>query len=247
MSVSIEDNIILYIDYFRKHVQLVEDHCPKSRDGDLHSRILYSAILDAISTPLFSQRTNRERMVSLINRFCDWPESERVSLSHLSKLVRTKTESVIQDLRNFSIRNMSQWIRGEVVLLSRDPLFSEVEGIWPQSNGKPILIDGVKLNQLQHCHLFYSYRNGLVHEFKTSGYHAELFDKDEPHYIQVTEHRNENSRDLERTWQLQYTASFFKRLCTSALSNLEIYLRQNQIDPVAKLVPNKYWIRELDI
>jgi hypothetical protein len=246
MSRLVEDNITLYINYFTEQVQLVEDHCPKSRDGDLHRRILYSAILDAISRPVCVQQSNRERIVGLINKFCDWPECDRVSLSHLSQLVRTKIEPELSELRNFTIRNMSQWVRGDVVLLHRDPSFSDVERIWPQNNGKPILIDGVRLNWLQHCHLFYSYRNSLVHEFKTSGYHAELFDKNEPYYVQVTEYRDENSRELERSWQLQYTASFFKRLCKSALLSLESHLMQNQIDPVLMLAPGKYWIRELD-
>lgn len=247
MSISIEDNITLFIGYFREQLKLVEDNCPKSQEGDLHGRILYTAILDAISRPIFIQQSNRERIVGLVKDFCDWPESSRVSLPHLSQLVRTKTESEIVELRNFTIRNMSQWTRGEVILLNRDPSYLDVEQIWPHKNGRPILIDGIKLKWLQHCHLFYAYRNGLVHEFKTSGYHAELFDKDEPYYVQVTEYRDEYSRQSERTWQLQYTATFFKKLCLSALSNIEEYFVQNQIDPIETLAPGKYWIRELDI
>jgi hypothetical protein len=246
MSKSVEENITFYINHFREQVQLVENHCPKSRDGDLHSRILYVAILDTISRPIFFQPSNRERVVGFIKKFCDWPESDRVSLSHLYQLVSTKIEPELAELRNFTIRNMSQWTGGDIVLLGRDPLFTEVEKIWPNKNGKPILIDDIGLNWLQHCHLFYSYRNSLVHEFKTAGYHAELFEMDEPYYVQVIEYRSEDSRERIRSWQLQYTATFFKRLCKSALSNLENYLIQNRIDPIERLEPGKYWIRKLD-
>jgi len=246
MSKLLEENITLFINYFREQVQLIEGHCPKTRDGDLHSRILYTAVLDAISRSIFVQQSNRERTVGFIKNFCDWPECERISLPHLYQLVRTKIEPELADLRNFTIRNMSQWIRGDVVRLNHDPLFSDVENLWPHNNGKPSIIDGVRLKWLQHCHLFYSYRNSLVHEFKTAGYHAELFEKDEPYYIQVTEYRAEGSRELDRSWQLQYTAMFFKKLCDSSISNLEDYLVQKQIDPIATLVPGKYWIRELD-
>ncbi len=247
MSYSVEENIALYIDYFRQNIKLVEDHCPKSREGDLHSRILYAAILDALSRPIFVKQTNRDRMVRLIKEFCDWPECDRVSLPHLYQLVRTKTYPELKQLRDFTIRNMSQWIRGEIVLLNRDISFTEVEKAWPSKNGELNLIDNVRLNWLQHCHLFYTYRNNLIHEFKTVGYHAELFEKDEPYYVQVTEYRSADSNELDRSWQLQYTASFFKRLCLSAITNLGNHFLQNQIDPIVMLTPEKYWIQGLDI
>src|SRR5687767_4657813 len=102
MSKFVEENIELYISYFRKQVKFVESHCPKSRDGDLHSRILYSAILDAISRPIFVHQSNRERIVGLIKNFSDWPECDRISLPHLYQLLSTKTEPELVDLRDFT-------------------------------------------------------------------------------------------------------------------------------------------------
>jgi len=247
MSRSVEENIKLYVSYFREQVQLVEDHCPKSREGDIHSRILYSAILDAMSKSVSVQNSNRERVVDLLRKFCNWSDCDRISLSHLYQLVRTKTESELTQLRDFAIQNMSNWLRAETIYLNRDPLFIDVEFVWPHKGGKLVPIDGIVLNKLQHCYLFYAYRNSLIHEFRTLGYHAELWEKDEPYYIQVTEYQNETTNELERSWQLQYTALFFKRLCLSAISNLENHFIQNQINPVEAITAGKYWLHELDI
>jgi hypothetical protein len=245
MNKLIESNIAQYITYFRDQVSLVEDHCPKSRDGDLHSRILYIAILDAISKLVFEEKTNRDRMVKFISDFCDWPDCNRVSLTHLSQLVKNSSEPELVLLKDFVIKSMSNWLWADKILLNRDPDVAEVEKVWPQVDGKLKKINGVKLNQLQHCRLLYTYRNSLVHEFKTTGYHVELWKNNEPYYASMTM-ISDDVHNPERSWQLQYTVAFFKRFCFSGLSNLENYLVTNKIDPLKVISQGSYWIKELN-
>jgi hypothetical protein len=247
MSKTIEDNITDYITYFRSQLQLIEDHCPNSRDGDLHKRILFSAILDAISRTVFIKEKNRDRIVKFVNVFCDWSECNRVSLSHLYRLVSNKSEQDLIPLRNFAIGSMTQWKRAEKILLKRDPVINEVEKYWPQVDSKPRTIDSVSLKLLQHSQLLYTYRNSLIHEFRTPGRHVELWDIDEPYYASLTEYRNDDSNDFERTWELQYTANFFKRLCASGLSNLERHLTEKRINPYKSINWGNSWIRELNL
>ena len=59
-------------------------------EGELHCRILYMALLDAISRAVFSQEPNRDRFVNFVPEFCAWAECNRLSLSHLYKLVGKK-------------------------------------------------------------------------------------------------------------------------------------------------------------
>lgn len=247
MSRTIDSNINDYVTYFQHQVQLVEDHCPKSYDGDLHRRILYIAILDAISRTVFTNERNRDRFVQFIGNFCDWPECNRVSLPHLYQLVRNKHEPEFAPLRDFANQSTSQWIPATKIPLTRDPDITDVEKVWPYADGKPLSIDGVWLNWLQHRHLLYSYRNSLIHEFRTLGRHAEIWDEDEPYYTFVTTDRGENSSGLERSWELQYTAKFFKRLCVSGLSNLEKHFKENRIDPFNSINWGNYWIQELNL
>lgn len=247
MSQSIEKNILDYIRYFRDQVQLIDSHCPKTMDGDLHGRILYMALLDAISHTVFAQEKNRERFVHFISEFCSWQECSRVSLSHLNKLVGKKLEPQLDPLRDFAIRSITQWIPAEKVSLSRDPDFAEVEILWPRDDSKLIKIDGVWLNWLQHVHLLYTYRNNLMHEFRISGRHVELWNDDEPYYAYLIEYQDESSRERARSWELQYTAKFFRRLCDSGLSSLEKYLTANKIDPLQSIDWGNYWVRELNL
>jgi hypothetical protein len=162
-------------------------------------------------------------------------------------LVHDKSESEFSPIRNFAIQKMSKWIRAEKISLIRDPTISEVEQVWPQNNNILVDIDGVKLYWLQHYQLLYTYRNSLIHEFRAPGHHAELWDVDEPYYTYVISDKGDNSGGLERTWGLQYTAKFFRRLCVNGLSNLEKHFLQNGIDPFNSIDWGSYWIRELNL
>jgi len=191
MNRSVENNIRAYISYFQDQVQSIDNHCPKTKDGDLHSRILYMALLDAISRSVFAREENRERIVHFVSGFCGWPECNRVSLPYLYKLVWEKTETQIVSLRDLAIWSMSMWIQSEKVSLSRDLEFSEVEKLWPRDGGKIIRIDGVWPKWLQHAHLLYTYRPNLMHPSRIPGRHAELWADDDPYYATLIAYKDE--------------------------------------------------------
>jgi hypothetical protein len=215
-------------------------------EGHLHRKILYSAFLDAISGTVFNKQTHRERFKRFVTEFCDWPDCHRVSLPHLLRLVGNKSEPEFAPLRDFTSLNISFWKPAEQIFLDRDPLIIELEVVWPCVNGKQLKIDGLSLNRFQHCDLIYTYRNNLIHEFRVAGRRVELWNIDKPYYSYLSEYRSEDSNDLVRSWELQYTAKFFRRLCASGLDNLEKHLWQCQIDPLLSIDWGNYWIRELN-
>lgn len=246
MNKSIENNIRDYVSYFRDQVQSIDDHCPETMDGDLHSRILYMALLDAISRTVLAQEGNKERIIQFVSGFCDWPECNRVSLPHLCRLVGKRVDAQFASLRDFAIRNISKWIPSEKVLLSRDPEFTEVEKLWPRDGDKIICIDGIWPQRLQHAYLLYVYRNYLMHEYRMPGRHVELWKDSEPYYAYLIEYEDETSSELKRSWELQYTARFFQRLCGTGLTNLEKHFITNEIDPFKSIDWGNYWVKELN-
>jgi hypothetical protein len=246
MSQVIERHIAHYITYFRDHIESVAAHWEDSKEGGLHSRILYVAILDATSRTVFGQEPNRERLVHFVERFCDWPECNRISLSHLHRLVVNKLDPELAPLRALAMERISSWTPAGKIALTRDPLIAEVAAIWPRMDGKATIIDGVQLLRLQHSQLLYTYRNGLIHEFRSVGRHVELWDDSEPYYAYLGEYESESSSTAKHSWELQYTARFFRRLCTAGLSNLETYLSKWGRDPYDSIDWGNYWIRELN-
>ena len=71
----------------------------------------------------------------------------------------------------------------------------------------------------------------MIHEFRSVGRHVELWDDAEPYYAYLSEYESETSRVVKHSWELQYTARFFRRLCTDGLTNLEAYLSKRGLDP----------------
>jgi hypothetical protein len=246
MCKDIKEQIADFISYYRQQSQLIENHCPHSIEGDLHKRILYLAVIDSLSKVIGSQKdNNRDRIIDFLDHFCNWPESTRISLPHLYQLVGNKKEPELAPIRNFALQRISSWIPGEIVFLARDPTLGEVEVLWPMTNGKPARIDGVSPSWIQHSNLFYTYRNSLIHEYRSPGHHAELLDSSEPYYATVIEYENDEASERVKSWQLQYTARFFGKLCSIGLSNLQDHLDRNNINPFELIDWNRYWIREL--
>lgn len=241
-----EETISTHIDnlfqYFRRHLQLIDQHCPTSRDGDIHRRILLINIIDALSRTIGVRQSNRRRFVSFVRRFCGWEDCDRISLPHLAYILRSIDDSSFDPIRNFVISRISNWMAGEHVILSRDPELSEALELWPYHDEAPRDIQGNFPWHFQHVHLLYTYRNSLIHEFRPPGHELSSWDTDEPYYTHLTIYGVEDSEFGESSWQLQFPAMFFRRLCQISMRNIEDYLRDNNIDPIIAFRSSTYWI-----
>lgn len=237
---EIQKQIERFISYFQNKYQIIKETIFKS-NSELFKKILYIGIIDALSKTIFPRKGNRERFVSFLENFSDWKHCSRISLPHLVRLLEFTPEPEYSKIREFSFSTYGQWPPGKVITLEMDPEYKEVIKYWPRGQENIEPIKGVKLLSLKHIHLFYTYRNSLVHELRNLAYGVEEFALEkEPSYHSLT---TEND---EETWQLVYPLGFFENICETCLKSLKKYLIINNIDPYNSFNFGSYWKEELN-
>jgi hypothetical protein len=207
-----------FISYFTHKYEMIKNSKFKESD-ELFKKIFYVGIIDALAKTVFPKRGNRERFVEFIRTFSDWENSERISLPHLKRLLDFTPEPEYTGIRKFVISKHNQWIPPNIISLTNDPEYKEIIKYWPKAFVNSQIIEGIKLESIQHVHLFYSYRNSLVHEIRNIGYGIEeVALKNEPSYHHM------DTLNGEKTWELVYPLGFFENICESCIGNLEKYL-----------------------
>lgn len=237
---EIQKQIEKFILYFQYKYQIIKETKFKVND-ELFKKILYIGIIDTLSKTIFPRKGNRERFVSFLKKFSEWEHSNRISLPHLVRLLEFTPEPEYSRLREFAFSAYGQWPPGEIINLEKDPEFEEVEKNWPKGKENIEPIKGVKLESLKHVHLFYTYRNSLIHELRNLGYGLEEYSLEkEPSYHSMT------MEDGKDTWQLVYPLGFFEIICETCLKSLKKYLIINNIDPYNSFNFGSYWKEELN-
>ena len=157
------------------------------------------------------------------------------------RLLDFTPEPEYSKLRKFAFSAYGQWPPGKVIGLDTEPKYGEVKKYWPKGQANNECIKGVKLEALKHVHLFYTYRNSLIHELRNLGYGIEeLSLEKEPSYHSMT------MEDGKDTWQLVYPLGFFENICEPCLKNLKEYLIINAINPYNSFNFGSYWKEELN-
>lgn len=236
------ENIKTYIEHFREHLSAI-----RKVKGFEHSaqyrKLLYVAVLDALARCVYPRRSNRERQVDFLTQFSEWKELHKVSLPHLAHLLARTPDPAFAKLRRYVKEQLAKWPHGLSGSPSQDPDVKEVRKHWPSDKEHRFPLEGVQLESLQHVHLFVTYRNSLVHEFRTPG-HGYEFPSEEPFYFGKLE--GEVNQDSSAVHLLSYPVAFFERITTKCLDNLEKYLHENDIDPYLSYTFGDYWIDELN-
>ena len=243
---STTSHIDRFIGYFREQMILI-DGIPKSESSKIFKKALYVSVIDTLSKCVFPHRVgNRERFVAFVMRFSKWGEGYNISMPHLAKLLRVNPDPAYEKLRKsiFNAYNSSVVHRSQIVGIDTDPTYEDIKKDWPVQKECRIPIEGVTLESLQHFNLLYAYRNSLVHELREPGYGAE-FDEDEknPYYHSRT--IIDGDREKRRI-ELVYPVNFFRKIVETCISNLDIYLKDNQLDPYDYYKFGTYWIAELN-
>lgn len=237
---EIQKQIERFISYFQNKYEIVKETKFKEND-ELFKKILYVGIIDSLSKTIFPRKGSRERFVLFLEIFSVWKNCDRISLPHLVKLLEFTPEPEYSKLRIFAFSAYEQWISGDVIDLGKDPKYEEVKKYWPKGQVNNECIKGVKLEALKHVHLFYTYRNSLIHELRNLGYGLEEFSLEkEPSYHSM---KMEDGKD---TWQLVYPLGFFENICETCLQKLKEYLISNTINPYNSFNFGSYWIEELN-
>lgn len=216
------------------------------QDNCLYKKIIYVALIDSLSGTVYPKRGSRARVVSFIRNFSGWKFCQKISLPHLVRLLEKVSEPKFPKLRQFAFSSFDKWKEGDVIELDKDPDYTKVQQLLLADKQSTESIGKVKLISLRHDHLFYEYRNKLVHELIEPGYGMEHDEDKEPLYhIMTTMHSNKSETT---SWELVYPLGFFESICKTILEKLEKYYTTNQIDPyqVTKKRFGTYWLKELN-
>lgn len=240
---DISADIELFIGHFKKDFTHVQTLAVKDAyHQGTYKKMIYMGILDALSKCIYPKRGNRDRMVHFLDEFSGWEGRKRLSLPHLYQLLQKNPEPSFSNLRKYIIEKLSQWASGELVTLDRDLEIAEVKKHWPKDKDQKKTINEVTYEALLHSQLFYSYRNSLIHEFREPGHGVELKNDKEPFYLSMS---YLEEPEVE-TWELVYPLGFFEKIVEDCISNLEQYLRVNNINPYKSYIFGSYWIDELN-
>lgn len=234
------EKISKFISFFSKQLDII-CNAKFSENEKLYKKILYIGIIDAISKSVCPQKGNRKRFVSFVTQFSEWKDCERISLTHLAKLLEKVPDTEIPELREFVHSNFN-WREGDTIYLDKDPDYNTIRNLWPRDKESLKQIGDVAFESLTHVHLFYQYRNMLIHELRKPGYGMEYDDDDSPFYHSMR-YRNDNNK---KTWELVYPLGFYKIICGTLLKNLETYCINNRINPYNSYTFGTYFIDELN-
>jgi hypothetical protein len=244
------DTVNRFTSHFTKRLGEIESlKTPEPHPPEVFQCLLYASVLDTLAgSVLPKRRSNRDRFVYFIQRFCQWPDGERISLMHLVQLLRKNPDPAFEMLRKWALEEFRRLPvhAGQLMPISRDPSFDEVKSKWPVQKEHLTPLEGINLISLKHSHLLYAYRNTLVHELRRPGYGME-FGKDytEPFYHHMST-LEDGKIGIESTVELVYPRRFLHRLCDTALVQLKQYFLANELNPYDSFVLGTYWIRELN-
>ncbi len=241
-----QKSIDSFIGYFKK--QLDEIQALQTEHAELYRRLLYASVLDTLAGSVLPKRPNRDRFTYFLQRFCQWPDGDRVSLPHLVQLLRKNPDPAFEKLREWALAEFKALsVHGSALMpISHDPSFDDVKRLWPAPKEHRTPLEGIDLVSLQHFQLFYFYRNTLVHELRAPGYGMELGDDDrEPFYHQMSS-VGEDDDLVQASVELVYPWRFLHNLCDTALGQLKNYFNTNELNPYDSFVFGTYWIRELN-
>jgi hypothetical protein len=246
MDEKLNNDIKRFTEYFKKQVEEIESL--NSDHVEIYRRLLYASMLDTLAGTVYPKRLNRERFVNFIKRFCRWSDGDRISLSHLVQLLRKNPDPAYEKLRVWALEKFKALpVHGSQLMpISCEPNFDEVQKIWPVQKDHRAPIEGIDLVSLQHYQLLYRYRNVLIHELRVPGYGMEFGDDDEDPYYHLMSTIDDNNELLPSSVELVYPWRFLKRLCDTALNELEKYYTENEINPRDSFDFGTYWIGVLN-
>lgn len=235
-----EERIDRFLSFFKRNFEEIQS--TNFVEGSyLFKKLLYVGLLDALSkTTTYPKQGNRERFVAFINNFSGWQHCHKISLPHLIRLLQKVHSPEFSPIREYAFDALSKWCASSLPSLNDDLDFSEVKKRWPANIPKPL--EDIQLDSLKHCHLFYNYRNSLIHELREPGYGFEMKDDDEPYY-----HQHHDIDTDTTSWELVYPLKFYERLCSNVITELREYYTKDRIDPYRCYSFGSYFIEQLNL
>ena len=240
----IEDNnekIDSFSEYLTKKLSSIDNL--SCEDQTLFKKILYVSFLDSLSACIYPDRKNRERFISLIDRFSQWEHRNHVCMLHINKLASMTSDPDLEKIRVFAQSELKKWLEikdmSGVIRIEQTPTIDEISDKWKKNGGET----GLKysLSDFKHSSLLYQLRNSLVHQFQSKGTELGTYLPDEPFY-QVVVSFDEDMALKPINIELVYPVEFLNNLSHKTLENVIKYFRDGNMNPFPHYYSGDFWI-----
>lgn len=194
--------------------------------SELHRKILYCSALDPLARALFSKKGNhRTRLVHLLTNHTNWTDADRVSLYQLSLHLKDKERTRFRLYREVK-RRLDLSPPRRHLLLSHSPRLAELLSAAAPEEWKLLV-------RHTYGHLFYAYRNHLIHEYREPGYGNDWSRRAvEPFYTNISSFGQR---------ELVFPLTFVRSLYAQALDGANTELLKQKINPHNKFEFGSYW------
>ncbi|WP_096201612.1 hypothetical protein [Bacillus sp. FJAT-45350] len=213
-----------------------------------HQKSLLFNLIEMIANGIYGSQnlSKRQRFLHFIENFSEWEDANRVSMQQIILTLEVENSPKLSPLKSFCENKMLDWPRSQPISFKYDPLFEEVQNLWPQGLVlKGNMVKKITLSHFKHCNLMWRLRNSLVHEMRPSGISIKLFDNSEPHYVPLRQIYLESGelKSQRAPWQIFYPIGFYNQLIDISIPNIKNYLEENNIDPLDNFNLGYSWVK----
>jgi len=195
--------------------------------SELHRKILYASALDPLARAVYGKSgDHRARLVNLVALQTDWSDANRISLFQLSLHLRAKGRTRFRLYREVK-RQLDGSPPQRRILLKDSPQKEDL--IFYTAHKEEL----EALERHSYKHLFYTYRNNLIHEYREPGYGHDWSRRGtEPFYTSLSSFGKR---------ELVFPVAFFASLYEQALTGVERFLLSQKVNPHDKFAFGSYW------
>jgi hypothetical protein len=167
------------------------------------------------------ENKNQLRFLKLVRECIKWEHADRISIPMKVDRIRDNNIKINDELITRIDGLFKRFKDSGINRIDIDPFFNEIEHLALSIEEQKIL----KISR--HAELLYTYRNNLIHEFRSPGHGMEFSnDNESPYYHRMTHHNYQT-----KTWELVYPTNFFMNLSNQALTAIKAFLTSNNLDP----------------
>lgn len=222
-----------FIGIIHKHLNFLKNDFLEY--DSLYKKIICVNILDILSKTINHNHNHRKKFTSFLVKYAPHPIWEKVSLSHLLRLLTYTDNDQFIELSKFVKNRLGTSDSPcEYKAEDIDQDISIIDNLWPKHIKD---INKVKLTDLKHKNLFYNYRNYIIHELRRPGGQIDDYlNNTDPFYYGLLDNDN------QYLWKLVYPLGFFLYICNTVLEKSKIYYIETNTNPYKILGSSDYLI-----
>ncbi|MGH1280682.1 hypothetical protein [Bacillus basilensis] len=245
-DVQLQENIETYlyaVNEIRNSINVIQGE----KYIENYKKTLLFSVIDLLAKGAYGNSFGNRRtdmFEKFILEFCEWENTERISLQQLVHLLDKTEEATFSGLKNFAKTELHKYPDCQPVPFSYDPTYEQLRGQMPR--GVTTILK-VEIKSLNHVSLLWKLRNSLVHEARAKGVTQLFEDEIEPHYIHYSVLGKDSETGLiitTKRWEMYQPVGFINKMIDKALNNVKVYLETHRINPLDNHDFDPLWIEE---